>query len=99
MSGPTEFHGARLIETITGIEAQCEEALSQGYAPLLDAVEIAKLLRALVSGAEEYEPNAQLVRQRFALARTRGYQVSAPRLAWRTICAPADGVNEEGGAA
>lgn len=95
MSGPTEFHGARLLAAIVEIETLCEDALSQGHAPLLDAVETAKLLRALVSGAAEYSSNVELVRKRADLARSRGSIIYALPIAWMTIVT-ADDVGAEG---
>lgn len=95
MSGPTEFHGAQLLAAIVALETRCENALSEGYAPLLDAVETAKLLRALVSGAGDHSINAELVQKRVGLARSRGSIIYALPIAWETI-APADDADAEG---
>jgi hypothetical protein len=82
MSGPTDFHARTLLLLIGDIEEHAERALSVGHAPLVDAVEMAKILRALVSGAREYKPNEERLMQRFELAKTRGLGMSGGFREW-----------------
>lgn len=84
MSGPTEFHGRQLLTMIAEIDDLCEAASSQGVVPFLDAVETAKLLRALVTGAGEYKANRERLDQRYHLARARGYLTGSVPIAWET---------------
>ena len=83
MSGPTDFHARTLLLLIGDIEDHAERALSAGHAPLVDAVEMAKILRALVSGAREYKPNEDRLRRRFELAQTRGLGMAGGFREWK----------------
>lgn len=94
MSGPTNHHGRGLLAMIAEIETLCEEALSQGHAPLLDAVSTAKLLRALVAGAPNYTPDDERISQRLALAKHHGYIAGGVPIAWETK--PPVGAEEDG---
>lgn len=96
MSGPTDFHARTLLSLIQDIEDHAERALSAGYAPLLDAVEMAKVLRALVAGAREHKPNVDRMRQRFELARTHGHWMAGGFRTWEP--APAPDADDDGGA-
>lgn len=95
MSGPTNFHARTLLLLIGDIEDHAERSLAIGHAPLLDAVETAKILRALVAGASEYKPNEERLRQRFNLAKTRGHWMAGGFRPWEPAPADDDG---DGGA-
>ena len=64
MSGPTDFHGRALLATLECIDSLIERAVTDGAVPVLDAVEMAKLLRALIRGEGRYEPNIDALRTR-----------------------------------
>ncbi len=89
MSGPTEFHGRMLVDTIEQIDAFILRAFSEGGVPVLDAVEVAKLLRALVSGAPRYTIDAETLHKRFARMKASvenpvvAVHTMAPAIAWK----------------
>lgn len=96
MSGPTDFHARTLLLLIGDIEEHAERALSAGHAPLVDAVEMAKVLRALVAGAREYKPNVDRMRQRFELAKTHGHWMAGGFRAWEPAPTADEGDDAEG---
>lgn len=85
MSGPDEFHARALLATIADIEKLCEDTLSRGHTPFLDAVETAKLLRALVSGSADYRPSTKFFNQRCDLADRAGWTAMFPHSGWATV--------------
>lgn len=65
MSGPTEFHGRTLVETMEYIDDFIATSLSEGAVPVIDAVEMSRLLHALVQGKSRHRLNANLLQKRF----------------------------------
>lgn len=59
-----EIHAKALLMAISQIDECIAEAVDTGAVPVLDAVEMARLLRALVAGAPSHKVNRESLRRR-----------------------------------
>lgn len=77
----TPFHGFMLITAIEQIDAHILSSVDHGHVPMLDAVETAKLLRALVRGDETHSIDRDSLKRRFARSRAFGGGIATYALA------------------
>lgn len=83
-NGPTRLHAIALLRMIEGLEDQIDMASGMGHVPLLDAVEVKRILRALVRGDESYKPDEESLKEKARrLQSGAGYTVFPPPIMWK----------------
>lgn len=75
-----EHHAKVLLEFIRSIDECIEDSATTGYVPVLDAVETARLLKALVNGAPAHAVDGEKTQRR--IKRT-SLTVSALTFQWK----------------
>jgi hypothetical protein len=90
ITGPLPFHGKMLLDVIRAIDHHIEESVETGAYPVLDAVTMSRVLKALVRGDREYILDEDQARRRIARIRELSATVAAPTTSWHSTKRPDD---------
>lgn len=77
-------HGATLLEFVKDIDAHILSTVDTGQVPVLDAVEVSRLLKALIVHAPEHSIDHEktYARMRRGMASGAGYALASVSFAW-----------------
>lgn len=75
-------HGGQLIRLINEVDHIIADSVDNGAYPMLDAVFVSDVLKALVRGDMTFNPDRERIKRRLSRVRYGNLVVAAPDVAW-----------------